>query len=94
MSSSIFVEVFEGVPQAQINKSDLIKGISIVELLFSRTGFLKSNGEALRSLKENSISVNKEKADKQRVLSDDDLIAGKYILLQRGKKNYFIIKVV
>ena len=55
--------------------------------------FLKSNGEARRSLKENSISVNKEKVNENKVISSADLIGGKYVLLQKGKRNYFILKV-
>ena len=57
------------------------------------SGFLKSNGEARRALQENSISVNKLKANIDTVINTDDLIAGQYILLQRGKKNYFVLVV-
>jgi tyrosyl-tRNA synthetase len=57
------------------------------------TGFLKSNGEARRALKENSISVNKTKVAYQHSVTSSDLIDGKYILLQRGKKNYFLVVV-
>ena len=55
------------------------------------TGFLKSNGEARRALKENSISVNKEKVTEAKLLTEADLICDRYILLQRGKKNYFLL---
>jgi tyrosyl-tRNA synthetase len=55
---------------------------------------LKSNGEARRALSENSISVNKQKVGEEDKVSTQDLIDGQYILLQRGKKNYFVIKVV
>ena len=65
--------------------------MGIIEALAS-TGFLASNGEAKRALKENSISVNKEKVKDDLVLSKNDLVNGKYVLLQRGKKNYFIVK--
>jgi len=56
-------------------------------------GFLKSGNEARRALKENSVSVNKEKVTVDKKLSADDLISNKYILLQRGKKKYFLLKV-
>jgi len=94
MTEAIFVDVFEGVPQAEVSKLQLEAGISIIELLCDKTGFLKSNGEARRALKENSISVNKEKVDETKKVLSSDLIDGCYILLQRGKKNYFIIKAV
>ncbi len=64
-----------------------------VSALVSQTGFLKSNGEARRALTENAISVNQKKVNIDFILGVDDLIAEKYILLRKGKKNYFIIKV-
>ncbi len=84
-------DVFEGVPQAEVSKSELESGIDAVELLAGKTGFLASNGEARRALKENSISVNKAKVNDQFRTSSDDLIAGQYLLLQRGKRNYFLV---
>ena len=93
MSSQIFEDVFEGVPQAKIAMSDVKLGITIVEALTNKTNFLKSGGEARRALKENSISVNKTKVNEEKLLNTDDLINGKYILIQRGKKNYLVILV-
>ena len=89
-----FLEVFEGVPQAEISLSDLNQGIDMIGLLAAKTSFLKSNGEARRALDENSISVNKTKVDESYHIGSSDLIDDQYILLQRGKKNYFIVKVV
>ncbi len=89
-----FLEVFDGVPQAEIIKSEFHKGINMISLLASQTSFLKSNGEARRALSENSISVNKVKADENYQISSEDFIDDQYILLQRGKKNYFIVKVI
>jgi len=89
-----FLEVFEGVPQSEILPSDLKEGIDMIALLATHTPFLKSNGEARRALSENSISVNKQKVGEEDKVSTQDLIDGQYILLQRGKKNYFVIKVV
>jgi tyrosyl-tRNA synthetase len=88
------MDVFEGVPQAEVSKSELETGINIIDILFDKTGFLNSNGEARRALNENSISVNKEKVAETKDIGSSDLIDGCYILLQRGKKNYFIIKAV
>lgn len=94
LDEKTFLDVFDGVPQAEISKKEIKNGIDIVGALAEKTGFLKSNGEARRALKENSISVNKEKISEDFQLSEKDLINEKFILLQRGKKNYFVIKVV
>jgi tyrosyl-tRNA synthetase len=94
LDEKTFLDVFDGVPQAQIQHQDLTDGLNIVAALAERTGFLKSNGEARRALKENSIAVNKEKVAENYSLSNSDLMNGQFILLQRGKKNYFIIKVI
>ncbi|MCF6350736.1 MAG: tyrosine--tRNA ligase [Flavobacteriaceae bacterium] len=94
LDEQTFLDVFEGVPQAEISKTDLNIGIDIIEALNKKSSFLKSNSEARRALKENSISVNKEKVNDTTVLLKSDLIANKFILLQRGKKNYFLLKVV
>ncbi len=94
LDEQTFLDVFEGVPKAEILKSDLENGMEIIDALNEKSNFLKSNGEARRALKENSISVNKEKVKEDFVLKASDLIAGKFILLQRGKRNYFLLKVV
>jgi tyrosyl-tRNA synthetase len=88
-----WLEIFEGVPQAEVSRDALAAGISIVDLLSEVGGFLPSKGEARRALKENSIAVNKEKVGEERVVNADDLMGGRFILLQRGKKNYFLVKV-
>ena len=94
LDEDTFLEIFEGVPQAEISKSQLESGIEMINLLAFETGFLKSNGEARRALAENSIAVNKKKVDENYAIAEKDLIDKKYILLQRGKKNYFVLKVV
>lgn len=90
LSEEDFLSVFEGVPQRETGD---VEGLSIVEVLHEVSGFLSSNGEARRALKENSISVNKDKVDEHFIFSGEHLLNGRYILLQRGKKNYFILKV-
>ena len=87
------MELFEGVPQALVEISLLADGLSIVNAIVSQTGFLKSNSEARRALTENAISVNQKKVNINFTLGLNDLISEKYILLRKGKKNYFIIKV-
>ncbi|HAT63349.1 MAG TPA: tyrosine--tRNA ligase [Flavobacteriaceae bacterium] len=94
LNEKTFLDVFEGVPQAEISSTELNNGLDIIGALAEKTGFLKSNGEARRALKENSISVNKEKVGEDFQITSSDLINGQFVLLQRGKKNYFIIKVV
>lgn len=93
LDAKTFLEVFDGVPQANISKDELTQGIDIVEVLNAKSGFMKSNGEARRALNENSISVNREKVQEGFVLTTNDLINNQFVLLQRGKKNYFILNV-
>ncbi|HBK72344.1 MAG TPA: tyrosine--tRNA ligase, partial [Flavobacteriaceae bacterium] len=93
LDEKTFLDVFDGVPQAKIAKKDIENGIAIIEALNEKSGFLKSNSEARRALKENSISVNKEKVTENFNLTIDNLISGKYVLLQRGKKNYFLLEI-
>src|SRR6187402_3893986 len=94
LDEATFLEVFDGVPQAEISRNDVEAGLDIVQVLNEKTGFFKSNGEARRALTANSISVNKEKVNETFVLSSKDLINNQFVLLQSGKKNYFVIRVV
>ncbi|SHF92873.1 tyrosyl-tRNA synthetase [Flavobacterium fluvii] len=93
LDEATFLEVFDGVPQAEIARTEIETGINIVAVLNEKTGFFKSNGEARRALTANSISVNKEKITEEFVLSTKDLINNQFVLLQSGKKNYFVIRV-
>lgn len=93
LSEKDFFAVFEGVPQASVSISDFQSGLSIVEALAAKTGFLSSNGEARRELKANAISVNKEKVAEDYILNTQDLINDRYILLGKGKKNNYILRV-
>lgn len=88
-----FLEVFSDVPQAEFKMTDLDSGFPILDSL-SKTGFLASNNDARRALKEKSVSVNKSKVDEEYILTRQDLVSDKFILLQRGKKKYFILKAV
>ena len=92
IDSETFLEIFEGVPQESLSKTILKDGLSIVSALSNKSGFLKSSSEARRSLRENAISVNKLKVLETYNLTISDLIGDKFILLQRGKKNYFVLK--
>ena len=94
LDNATFLDVFDGVPQAQMEKSALAEGVDIVAALAGEGRLLKSNGEARRALKENSISVNKTKVNDQKKITSADLIIDRYILLQRGKKSYFVLEFV
>ncbi|NNK12086.1 MAG: tyrosine--tRNA ligase [Flavobacteriaceae bacterium] len=94
LDAHTFLEVFEGVPQAEITREDIANGFDIIAALASKTGFLNSNGEARRELKQNSISVNKEKVAEGYMIGESDLINDTYVLLQRGKKSYFVLAVL
>ena len=94
LDEATFLDVFDGVPQAEISKNEIESGIAIITVLNEKTGFVKSNGEARRALTANSISVNKEKVAEDFVLSNKDLINSQFVLLQSGKKNYFVVRVV
>ena len=93
LDEATFLDVFEGVPQAEVSRNEIETGINIVDVLNEKTEFLKSNGEARRALTANSISVNKEKVTEDFVLSTKDLINNQFVLLQSGKKNYFVVRV-
>ncbi|QXP72962.1 tyrosine--tRNA ligase [Tenacibaculum sp. AHE15PA] len=93
LDEQTFLDVFDGVPQAEVSKKDISEGLSMIDALSGKTSFLKSNGDAKRALKENAVSVNKEKVKEDFTITVKDLIADKYVLLQRGKKSYFLLKV-
>jgi len=94
LDEATFLDVFEGVPQAEISKSEIDEGLDMIAALAAKTNFLNSNGEARRALKENSVSVNKEKVKDDYKISTSDLINDKYVVLNKGKRNTYIIKVV
>ncbi len=89
-----FLEIFEGVPQYEIESSIFNKGLDMISALSDKTNFLKSNSEARRALKENAISVNKIKVNDSYLIEKKDLISNKYVILNRGKKSTYIIKVI
>ena len=94
LDAATFLEVFDGVPQAEILRTDLENEIDIVSVLNEKTGFFKSNGDARRALIANSIAVNKTKINESYKISQADLINNRFVLLQSGKKNYFILSII
>ncbi len=93
LNEQTFLDVFEGVPQASVLREDIDNGLDMIGALAAKTSFLASNSDARRALKENAVSVNKEKVKEDYTITSDDLIANKYVLLQRGKKSYFLLNV-
>ena len=91
LDEDTFLSVFEGVPQFEMNKSDLDSGI--LDVLAEKTQVFASKGEARRMIQSNAVSVNKEKITEDFQISENNLLNGKYILAQKGKKSYFLIIV-
>ena len=91
LDEDTFLSVFDGVPQFEVAASDLDSGI--VDFLAEKTQVFASKGEARRMLKSNAVSINKEKVSEEKKIRTTDLISNKYILIQKGKKNYFLIIV-
>ncbi len=94
LGEATFLDVFEGVPQAEISKEKIENGLDMIGALSAETNFLNSNGEARRALKENSVSVNKQKISGDYKITEKDLIAGKYVLLNKGKRNTYLLKII
>ena len=94
LDEKTFLDVFEGVPQAEVEKAKILGGLDMIAALAAETSFLPSNGEARRALKANSVSVNKAKVAEDYSITEADLIGGKYIILNKGKKNTYIIKAI
>jgi tyrosyl-tRNA synthetase len=93
LDEATFLDVFEGVPQAIIGQEAIASGLDMIGALAAQTNFLASNGEARRALKENSVSVNKEKVKEDYLITASDLINEKYVILNKGKRNTYILKV-
>lgn len=91
ISEEMFLSVFEGVPQCMIVREELKAGISMAEFLADKTLIFASRGEARRMLKDGGVLINKAKADDNQTVTTEMLIRDKYILVQKGKKNYYLV---
>ncbi|MEN9943469.1 MAG: hypothetical protein RLZZ91_1470 [Bacteroidota bacterium] len=91
LPKEMLLDIFEGVPQGMVSKTEIEAGADIIDVLVN-SGFLPSKGEARRALQENSIAVNKQKVTLDSRVDASYLIHGELIILQRGKKNYFLLK--
>lgn len=95
LPESELLSVFEGVPQREVSRAELSQGVGIIDMLAGGDSpFLSSGGEARRALKENSVSVNRNKVGPDRTLTVDDAIGSGLILIQRGKKNHYLVRIV
>jgi tyrosyl-tRNA synthetase len=93
INESTFLSVFEGVPVFDIKREILIKGVSITDLCALHTQIFASKGELKRLVQCGGLSINKEKIDNPEItIGKDNLLNGKYLLIQKGKKNYFLIR--
>lgn len=88
----MLLSVFEGVPTSEVARSEVAKSIPIVDFLTDFSEIFPSKGEARRMLKDNGVSVNKQKVTEEYVIGLKDLLQETYILVQKGKKNYFLVK--
>lgn len=95
LDEETFLSVFEGVPMAEVTRDKITGDMGILDLLVTECQFFSSKGELRKLIKSGGVSLNNEKlTDEQMVPGLDHLLNGKYMLIQRGKKNYFLIKVV
>lgn len=94
LDEATFLDVFDGVPQFEISASDLQSGTGVLELLAEKTSVFPSKSEARKMIMQGGLSINKEKiasADLQ--ITQAHLMRGKYLLIQKGKKNYYLCLV-
>ena len=94
LDEKLFLEIFDGVPHFDVSKSALEGGVSVVDFLSVNTAIFPSKGEARKMLQAGGVSINKAKASPEASITAKDLINNKYILVQKGKKNYFLAKAV
>ena len=92
LDEATLLQVFEGVPQFRVARTELEAGVAFVDLCAEKTQIFASKGECRKLIQGGGVSMNREKiADPMRAVTSDDLIAGKYLLVQRGKKNYYLV---
>ncbi len=92
LDEKTLLDVFEGVPMFNVAKADLEAGVPVLELLAAKTAVFPSKGEARKMVQQGGVSINKRKVtDPNAVITAEELLNGKYILAQRGKKNYYLL---
>lgn len=94
LDEKTLLDVFDGVPTFNIVKADIEAGVPVIELLATKTAVFPSKGEARKMIQQGGVSINKQKVtDPNAVITAESLLNDKYILVQRGKKNYFLLRV-
>jgi tyrosyl-tRNA synthetase len=92
LDENTFLSVFDGVPQFDLSHDVLQKGINIADLLAEATLVFPSKGEARRTIKGGGVSINKTRIDDENLrITEADLLNNRYLLIQKGKKNYYLI---
>ena len=92
MSDEEVIDVFDGLPQFEISAAEFSSGINLTDLLAEKTSVFPSKGEARKMISGGGVSVNKEKVtDPAQVFVKENLIRGKFLVAQKGKKNYYLI---
>lgn len=93
MDEKMLLSVFKGVPQTEVSRKEFDDGIGLLDFLSAKAGAFKSNGEARRMIKDNAVLINKARIDDSFELTSECLLNNKYVLVQKGKKHYFLVKV-
>jgi tyrosyl-tRNA synthetase len=92
LDESTFLNVFEGVPMFNVIKESLNNGLNIVDLLGEKTSIFSSKGEARKMIKNGGVSINKTRIDDEfYIVKQSDVLNDKFILVQKGKKNYYLL---
>lgn len=89
-----FLSIFEGVPQCEISRDEIAQPLTIIDFLSEKTGIFQSKGEVRRMLREGCVQVNKAKISEGDTITAEQLLSNKYLVIQKGKKNYFLVKVI
>jgi tyrosyl-tRNA synthetase len=93
LSEQDILEIFEGVPMFEVSK-DILADSDMVSLLAEHTQIFPSKGEARKNLEANAVSINKEKVSLATKMENNQLLNDKFLIAQKGKKNYFLIKTI
>ena len=94
LDNDTLMSVFEGVPQHELSAAALEGGLDIVDALAEVTTIFPSKGEARKMVQGNGVAINKTKVTVDKQLTSEDVVAGNLILVQKGKKNYYLVRVV
>ena len=94
LDEKTLLNVFEGVPQFEVSREELVKGIGLADFLAEKTAVFPSKGEARRMLKDGGVAINKARVAEDLIVTDELLLNDRYILVQKGKKNYYLVKAV